>query len=95
MLFIKFDYSDLIISLTQKLEFLRFLVHEDPVQMSGLHTPDLYGFVAPAHDLTGPDVGHAGRQFSPLKDDVLGDLGRKNIEMKNVRTGLLNKSKPG
>ena len=71
---IKLESSDLIISLTQKLQFLRFFVHEDPVQMSGLNAPDLYGFVAPAHDLTGPDVGHAGGQFSPLEDDVLGHL---------------------
>ena len=66
--------THLVIPFTQELEFLRLLVHEHPVQVAGLHAPDLYGFVAPAHDLTGPDVGHAGGQFSPLEDDVLGHL---------------------
>ena len=42
--------------------------------MSGLNAPDLYGFVAPAHDLPGPDVGHAGGQLAPLEHDVLGHL---------------------
>ena len=80
MLFVKVKSSDLIISFTQKLQFLGFLVHEDPIQMSGLHTPDLYGFVAPPHDLTRPDVGHAGRQLSPLEHDVLGHLQGRVLE---------------
>lgn len=64
----------LVISLAQELEFLRLLVHEHPVQVAGLHAPDLDGLVPPAHDLPGPDVGHAGRQLAPLQHDVLGDL---------------------
>ena len=58
--------------------------------MSGLNAPDLYGFVAPAHDLPGPDVGHTGGQLAPLEHDVLGHLGGSKI-CRNVRTGLLNK----
>ena len=64
----------LVISLTQELEFLRLLVHEHPVEVSGLDAPDLDGLVPPAHDLPRADVSHAGRQLAPLQDDVLGDL---------------------
>ena len=64
----------LVISLAQELEFLRLLVHEHPVKVAGLHAPDLDGLVPPAHDLPGPDVGHAGGQLAPLQHDVLGDL---------------------
>lgn len=66
--------ENLIISLAQELELLSFLVHEDSIKVSSLHTPDLYGLVAPAHDLSGPDVGHAGGQLPPLEHDVLGHL---------------------
>ena len=64
----------LVISLAEELEFLRLLVHEHPVKVAGLDAPDLDGLVPPAHDLPGPDVGHAGRQLAPLQHDVLGDL---------------------
>ena len=68
----------LVISLAQELEFLRLLVHEHPVEVSGLDAPDLDGLVPPAHDLTRADVGHAGRQLAPLQHDVLGDLEIRN-----------------
>ena len=77
--------THLIISLTQKLEFLCLFVHEDAVQVSGLHTPDLYGFVAPAHDLTGPDVGHAGGQLPALENDVLGHLQGRTLKCHEKR----------
>ena len=48
--------------------------------MSGLNAPDLYGFVAPAHDLPGPDVGHTGGQLAPLEHDVLGHLQGRVLE---------------
>ena len=70
----------LIISLAQELELLSFLVHEDSIKVSSLHTPYLYGLVAPAHDLSGPDVGHAGGQLPPLEDDVLGHLQGRTLK---------------
>ena len=36
--------------------------------------PDLDGLVSPSHDLPGADVSDGRRQFSPLKNDVLGDF---------------------
>ena len=66
--------SYLVISLTQELEFLSFLMHEHSVQVSSLHAPDLNGFVAPAHDLPGPDVSNTGGQLSPLQHNILGHL---------------------
>ena len=50
----------LIIALAQKLQFLRFLVHEYPVQVARLYRPDFNGLIAPAHDLARADVGHGG-----------------------------------
>ena len=64
----------LVVPFTQELEFLCLLVHEDPVEVAGLHAADLYRLVAPAHDLAGADVGHAGGQLAPLQHDVLGHL---------------------
>ena len=67
-------FTYLVVPFTQKFQFLCLLVHEDPIEMSSLHAPDLDGLVAPAHDLPRPDVGHAGGQLPPLQHDVLGDL---------------------
>ena len=53
-------------------------MHEDPVEVAGLHAADLYRLVAPAHDLPGADVGHAGGQLAPLQHDVLGHLQYKH-----------------
>ena len=66
--------EDFVVAFAQELELLRFLVHEDPVEVSRLDRPDLDGLVAPAHDLAGADVGHRRRQLTPLQHDVLGDL---------------------
>ena len=56
-------------------------MHEDSIKVSSLHTPYLYGLVAPAHDLSGPDVGHAGGQLPPLEHDVLGRLQRNCLKI--------------
>ena len=93
ILMIKSISVDLIISLTQKLQFLRLFVHEDPIQVSGLHAPDLYGFVAPPHDLTGPNVGHAGRQFSPLEHDVLGHLQGNVVRIEKCKDWFMKEKK--
>ena len=66
--------EDLVVALAQKLELLRLLVHEDAVEVAGLHRPDLDGLVAPSHDLPGANVRHGGRQLSPLQDNVFGNL---------------------
>lgn len=49
--------SHLVISFTEELESLSSLVHEDAVQVTGLHRADLDGFLAPTHDLVRPNVG--------------------------------------
>ena len=54
-------------------------MHEDTVQVAGIHTSDLNGFVPPAHDLPSPDVGDAGGQLPPLEHDVLSDLRQNSI----------------
>lgn len=46
----------LVVSLTQELEPLSSLVHEDAVKVARLHGADLDGLLAPAHDLVGADV---------------------------------------
>ena len=56
-------------------------MHEDSIKVSSLHTHDLYGLVAPAHDLSGPDAGHAGGQLPPLEDDVLGHRQRNCLNL--------------
>ncbi len=49
--------SHLVISFTKELESLGPLVHEDAIQMTGLHRADLYGLLSPTHDLVGTNVG--------------------------------------
>lgn len=49
--------SHLVISFTEELESLSSLVHEDAVQVTGLHRADLDGLLAPTHDLVRPNVG--------------------------------------
>ena len=49
--------SHLVIPLTEELEPLGPLVHEDPVQVPRLHRADLDGLLPPAHNLVGPNVG--------------------------------------
>ena len=44
-----------VISLAQKLEFLRLFMHEHSVEVAGLRRPYFYGFVSPAHNLTSTD----------------------------------------
>ena len=80
----------LVVPFTQKFQFLCLLVHEDPVQVSRLHAPDLDGLVAPAHDLPRPDVGHAGGQLPPLQHDVLGDLEVKFVSDKECFQELVS-----
>ena len=65
-------------------------MHEDPVQVSSFHTPDLDGLVAPAHDLPGPDVGNTGGQLAPLQHDVLCDLEKTKLtnEGKSIQFNL-------
>lgn len=48
----------LVISFTEELESLSSLVHEDAVQVTGLHRADLDGLLTPTHDLVRPNVGH-------------------------------------
>lgn len=48
----------LVISFTEELKSLGSLVHEDAVQMAGLHRADLYGLLTPTHDLVGTNVSH-------------------------------------
>lgn len=55
--------SHLVIALTQELEPLGSFVHEDPVQVACLHRADLNGFLTPAHDLVGADVGWGKREL--------------------------------
>lgn len=49
--------SHLVISFTEELESLSSLVHEDAVQVTGLHRADLDGLLTPTHDLVRPNVG--------------------------------------
>lgn len=49
--------SHLVVSFTEELESLSSLVHEDAVQVTGLHRADLDGLLAPTHDLVRPNVG--------------------------------------
>ena len=63
-----------VVPLAEELQLLSLLMHEHSVQMSSLYGSNLDGLVAPAHDLSRADVGHGGRQLSPLQDDVLTDL---------------------
>lgn len=49
--------AHLVVSLWQKLQSLSSLVHENSVEVSRLHGPDFNGFLSPAHDLVGVDVG--------------------------------------
>ena len=37
-------------------------MHENSVEVSRLHGADLNGFLSPAHDLVGVDVGCGGKQ---------------------------------
>ena len=48
--------SHLVISFTEELKSLGSLVHEDAVQMAGLHRADLYGLLTPTHDLVRTNV---------------------------------------
>lgn len=58
--------SHLVIPLAQELEPLGPFVHEDAVQVARLHRADLNGFLAPAHDLVGADVGWGRRAGGPV-----------------------------
>lgn len=49
--------TDLVVPLTEKFQPLGSLVHEDSIQMTRLHRPDLYGFLTPAHNLIRMDIG--------------------------------------
>lgn len=51
------DMSYLVIPLTQELELLGLLVHEDPLQVAAVCRPQLNGFVSPAHHLVGLQIG--------------------------------------
>ena len=66
--------KDLVVAFTQKLELLDSFVHENAVQLTGLHIPDLNGLVAPAHDLSIRYVGDRGRQLAPLQHNVLDEV---------------------
>lgn len=48
--------SYLIISLTEELQPLSSFVHEDAIEVAGLHRSDLNGLLSPSHDLVGADV---------------------------------------
>lgn len=47
----------LVVPLAKELQLLRFFVHENAVQVTGVHVADLDRLVAPTHDLVGGDVG--------------------------------------
>ena len=49
-------------------------MHKHTVQMSSFHVANLDGLVAPAHNLTDADEGHAGRHLAPLQHHVLEHL---------------------
>ena len=58
--------SYLVIPLTEELQALRSLVHEDPVQVARLHGADLNGLLSPAHDLVGADVSYGERKMGKV-----------------------------
>lgn len=81
----------LVVTFAQELESLRFLVHKHSIKMAAFHWTDLYGFVTPAHYLTGPDVCNWSWHFTPLKNKYILISISDNIHIHNnlILTQLL------
>lgn len=60
--------SYLIIPLTQELELLGFLVHEDALQVPRVGRSQLDGLLPPSHHLVGLKVGWRGGGGTKVKD---------------------------
>ena len=67
----------LVVTFAEEFQPLGFLVHKHTVQMSSFHIANLNGLVAPAHNLTDANEGHAGRHLTPLQHHVLEHLNRE------------------
>lgn len=62
------SHTHLIVTFTEELEPLSFLVHKNTIEMTVIHTSNLDCLVAPTHNLSRTNVCDARRHLAPLKN---------------------------